>query len=268
MTKKLFFSTIFSLLIIACTIDTKNDLSKHFTDNNFAGSITIYDLKNEKWIYSDKKDSQIEMLPASTFKILNSLIALEEKVVKPNDILKWDGKNKTFKGKAIASWNSDTDIKKAFKNSTIWFYEELSKKIDRKIYKNYLTKVDYGNVNIDGEGFDFWNYGDFAVSPKDQVGLLLKLYKNELPFSKENMEYMKKIMIQESSDDYILRGKTGWGIKKNKEIGWYIGYVETSNNIYFFATRIISNSNNLPSNFSSSRKGITLKVLKELKFIK
>jgi beta-lactamase class D len=206
-------------------------------------------------------------LPASTFKIVNSLIALEEKVIKPSEILKWDGENKTFKNKVIASWNSNTDIEKAFKNSTIWFYVELSKKIGRKIYKKYLKKINYGNLKLSEKGFDFWNYGDFAVSPNQQINFLLRLYKNELPFSKDNMEYVKKIMIQEKTDNYVLRGKIGWDIKKGKEIGWYIGYVEAKSNIYFFATRIISDTKNMPLTFSSSRKTITMKLLNELNFL-
>jgi beta-lactamase class D len=268
MTKKIIFATIFNLLIYSSIVAVPPNLNTFFVNEGLVGSITIYDLKNDKWIYSDEKDTETKLLPASSFKILNSLIALEEKVIKINEVLKWDGKNKMFRGKVVASWNSDTDIETAFKNSTIWFYVELSKKVGRKTYKKYLKKVNYGNLKLDEKGFDFWNYGDFAVSPKDQINFLVKLYKNELPFSKENMEYVKKIMIQENNDNYILRGKTGWGIRKEQEIGWYIGYVEAKSNVYFFATRIISDTKGIPSTFSSSRKTITMSVLKEFNFIK
>jgi len=268
MTKKFSFVTIFNLLIYASIVAAQPNLNTFFVNEGLVGSITIYDLKNDKWIYSDEKDAETRLLPASSFKILNSLIALEVKAIKTNGVLKWDGTNKMFRGKVIASWNSDTDIETAFKNSTIWFYVELSKKIGKKRYKEYLNKINYGNLKLDEKGFDFWNYGDFAVSPKDQINFLLKFYKNELPFSKENMEYVKNIMIQEKNDNYVLKGKTGWGIRKEQEIGWYIGYIEVKNNVYFFATRIISDTKNMPSNFSSSRKTITMTALKELNFVK
>ena len=268
MFKKLTFFVISGLVVTACSSNAQSNVTKFFTDKKLVGSITIYDLKNDKWVYSDKKDSQIKLLPASTFKVLNTLIALEEKVIKINDIVKWDGRAKKFKGNIIASWNSDSDIEKAFKNSTIWFYEALSKQIPRRVYKSYLHTINYGNNKIEQKGNDFWNYGSFAVSPVDQINMLVQLYKNKLPFSKRNMKYVKNIMLQKSNSNYVLRAKTGWGIRDNQEIGWYIGYVEVGGNAYFFATRIVSNLDSIPSSFSSSRKRITLEILKKLQYIK
>lgn len=256
------------LCLIAVTITQLNcsktsiDLNTYFKNEGVKGSITIYDLKRNKWIYSNKEDAIIGTLPASTFKIPNSLIALQEKVIKPGDVLKWDGKDKKFKGKVIQSWNMDTDIEQAFKKSTIWFYVELAKNIKKETYKKYLKIFNWGNLKLNEKGYDFWNYGDFTVTPVNQINFLIQLHNSSLPLSKVNMEYVKSTMVQDKNENYILRGKTGWGIKNNHEIGWYVGYIETGNNTYFFATRIICSSENLTKNFSKSRKNITLKALK------
>lgn len=239
---------------------------KTFESFSLKGSTTIFDLKNKKWLYSDSSDTEKETLPASTFKILNSLIALEQKVViDENQVIKWDGTEKTFFGARVESWNKDTDLKTAFKNSTVWFYVEMAKKIGRKSYKKYFRKCDYGNGNLIEKGVDFWNYGDFAISPRNQIEFLVKLHENNLPFSKEIIEKVKKIMISEQTENYSIRDKTGWTKQNGIDIGWHVGYLQTNENVYFFATRIIKLLSENNPNFSKARKEITKAILKELK---
>lgn len=246
----------------------ENDLSILFKNENITGSITVYDLKNNRWIYSDKRDSFIPSLPASTFKIINSLVFLEEKIIRPGQILKWDEIPKTFYGKSVPAWNKDTDIENAFKNSTIWFYLELSKKIPEIAYKKYLTQFHYGNGNLNDYGSDFWNQGEFAVTPRNQIEFLIKLYKDDLPVAKNNLHYVKKIMIDtignQSAGDYTIYGKTGWAVKNHAHIGWYVGYSESKNHSCFFATRITAQEKELPTNFAALRKSITHKALEKI----
>lgn len=259
---------IIILLLIFFITDTfgQTSFQKHFDTLSLKGSTTIYDLKNRKWFYTDSLDSEKETLPASTFKILNSLIALEKKVViNENQIILWDSTEKTFFGTKIESWNKDTDLKNAYKNSTIWFYVDLAKKIDRKNYKKYLRKCNYGNGNFSEKGSDFWNFGDFGISPKNQIEFLLHLYENNLPFSKNTIHKVKEIMISEQNEHYTIRDKTGWTKKNGIDIGWYVGYMQTNENVYFFATRIVKNTNDNNTNFSKTRKEITKTILKELK---
>jgi beta-lactamase class D len=248
-------------------LSAEPSLEKYFIDENLKGSITIYELNGNKWIYSDKKDAFRETLPASTFKIPHLLIALQEKIINPDTVFLWDKKERSFGGKPVAVWNQNTDIIKAFKNSTVWFFVEISKKIDRNTYRKYLQRFSYGNQKLDGENPDFWNYGEFAISPKNQIEFMINLYKNTLPISGNHTEYIKYMMIDQKNDDYTLRGKTGWGKKNGLEIGWYVGYVETKSSTVFFATRIISESQRLPENFGKIRREITMKVLRNLRYI-
>lgn len=70
-------------------------------------------------------------------------------------------------------------------------------------------------------------------------------------------------MITEQNDRLTLRAKTGWTRTEGKNIGWWVGYVETRDNVYFFATRITSPLNSPNPNFGSMRKEITKRALRE-----
>lgn len=192
-------------------------------------------------------------------------MALEYKAIQDeNEILKWDGKPKSHLGNIVNVWNKDTDLKNAFKNSTIWFYKEVAKRIGRERYQNTLNKCKYGNGNFSEQGTDFWNYGEFAVTPQNQIEFLIKLYNNNLPFSIQTLEKVKEIMISEETDNYIFRDKTGWTRKNGIDIGWWLGYVETKDNVYLFATRLLKDEKDNNPNFLKGRKEITKQILSEI----
>lgn len=258
-------SLLFIVLLASVQTYAQQNFDKYFDECQVKGSTTIYDYKNQKWIFTDSADANRETLPASTFKILNSLIALETKVVfNENQILKWDGTNHDFFGAPMPVWNKDTDLKNAYKNSTIWFYVELAKKIGRKKYKKVFKQISYGNNNFKEKGVDFWNYGTFGVSPKNQIDFLIKLYENKLSFSDKNIGIVKDIMISEENNMGIFRDKTGWTQKNSNNIGWWIGYLTTKDNVYFFATRITDNVAAKNKNFAQCRKTITKEILNQI----
>lgn len=259
---------IFCLISLPTSIYGQNNYQKYFDQFSVSGSTTIYDYNNNVWIFTDRTDAKRETLPASTFKILNSLIALEEKAVSDeNETIPWDGIERSFFGAKMDNWNKETDLKTAFNNSTIWFYEEIAKKVGKRKYQRILEECKYGNLNISEQEFDFWNFGEFAVSPKNQITFLISLYENQLPFSQSSIEKVKHIMISEKNENYIFRDKTGWTKKDGMDIGWWIGYVETRTNVYFFATRLIKDLSDSNPTFSLARKEITKLIMNELKVL-
>lgn len=264
--------TTIPLLVLFCWINpifAQTDLSHFFETDGFDGSITILDYQNNKWLYSDTLDAQKATLPASTFKIINSCIALETNVIEDeNEVIKWDRKIRKFQDEPMIAWNRDTHLKDAFQNSTVWFYVELAKRIGNRNYREFLSKSHYGNGNInnDTDG-DFWNYGDFAITPINQIEFLKAIYERKLPFSKRTYEIVEEIMIDEKTENYTIRGKTGWTTKRGKDIGWWVGYVEVKDNVYFFASRLIKDINDDKPNFSKARKEIVRKALKEIEVL-
>ncbi|MDR7128069.1 beta-lactamase class D [Algoriphagus sp. 4150] len=232
------------------------------------GSIAIYAIEEQKWITSDTIGVKVETLPASTFKIINLLIALETKTISDeNEIIKWVGSTDTIKYGHRPEIYHDMSVKEAFETSAGWVFVELAKKIGKDNYKEYLSKCRYGNNNLTQQDPDFWNFGDFAVSPLNQVEFLHALYEYRLPFSRESMDIVKNVMVAEQTANYTIRAKTGWTRENNINTGWWTGYIETKKGTYIFATRLLQDRKMNRSDFGSCRKEITKKVFKDLEII-
>jgi len=116
-------------------------------------------------------------------------------------------------------------------------------------------------------GADFWNFGAFAVSPQNQVQFLVKVYEGKTPFSKRNVEILKRVMITEQASAFTIRSKTGWTRVDGKDWGWWIGYVERKDNVYFFATRVTKLRSTINPKFRQCRKDITKEILLQLKML-
>lgn len=62
--------------------------------------------------------------------------------------------------------------------------------------------------------------------------MLKAMYYYELPFARENINIVKKIMVLSSENGTILSGKTGTGSRNNKSVnGWFVGYVEKEDRV-------------------------------------
>ena len=246
----------------------RQDFKKYFDECNVEGAIAIYDYKNHTWILSDTVATRKETLPASTFKIINLLIALETKTIaSENDIVKWPGSTDTLKYDYRPNIYHDITVKEAFEVSAGWAFIELAKKIGKDNYKKYLTLCHYGNINLSQTDPDFWNFGAFGISPINQVEFLKKLYEEKLPFSKRNIAIVKKVMITEQNDDYTIHSKTGWTRENDINTGLWVGYIENKNGAYFFATRLLQDRKLNAYNFGNCRKEITKSVFRDLNVI-
>lgn len=262
------YKALFFLLFAAVTGFGQPDMVAPFKACNLHGSCTIYDYKNQKWMMSDPADAEIASLPASTFKIINLLIALESGVVKDeNEVVKWPGSTDTTRYGYRPEIYKDMTVKEAFEVSAVWVFLDMANKIGRERYHHYLSECNYGNADLSEKDPDFWNLGALAISPANQVEFLIKLYEGKLPFSERNMEILKRVMITEQKEKYTLRSKTGWTRENGIDSGWWVGYVERSDNLYFFATRISKKRSEILPNFGNCRKEITKNILRQLKAI-
>ncbi len=215
------------------------DFGRHFRELNVEGSIVIYDLKNDDFFEHNPQRNTKAFPAASTFKILNSLISLETGVISDEiAILTWDGIQRL-----LPQWNRDLNLREAFKLSAVWFYQVLARRVGYERMQKWITAVKYGNQQIGTkEDIDkFWLEGQLQITPQEQIQFLRRLYSNDLPFSEKNIAIVKDIMINEKTPDYTIRGKTGWfgfGREVMPNVGWYVGYLEKGENVYFFATNI------------------------------
>lgn len=241
---KIFFLILLSINLFAWDKEVEEVFKKYKVE----GTIVIESLNKKKInIYNDKRASEL-FAPASTFKIPHSLIALNEGIVKKDSKIIWNKKVTKYK-----SCNKNQTIKSAFRNSCLWVYEKFASNIDTKRYKEYLKKMDYGDKNIKNNSI-FWLDGTLKITTFGQIKFLKKLHLNELSFNQNDIDFIKNIMIEDKNESYILRAKTGW----QGEYGWYIGYVQTKDDVWFFAMNIDTKSkSDLPK-----RKAMTLEILK------
>ena len=224
------------------------------------GTFILYNLQAGTYTghNADRWDSAY--LPASTFKIFNALVALETGVIKDeHTVIPWDS---TVHPRE--EWNRDHTLATGFKASTVWFYQELARRIGGVCMQRYLDSVGYGNRVMGGPIDRFWLGGGLRITPREQVGFLVRLYNDALPFAPEVMHTVKEIMIVEQAPGYILRAKTGYSGGRAPQAGWYVGYVERADGVYFFATELdIRKDEDVPKRVELSRK-----ILGELGIIK
>lgn len=255
------------LLLTSCvsqpTTEIRNDFKKYYDQYQVTGAMVIFDEKNDNYICYNEPMANQAFIPASTFKICNSLIGLETGVISDeNFVIEWDSITRQ-----VEAWNKDQDMKSAFKNSTVWYYQELARRVGHTKMKYWLDQAQYGNSDTTG-GIDmFWLTGGLRVTPMQQIDFLKRLHDEKLPFSKRSIGIVKKIMIRDSTEMYILRGKTGWGIQNGLNIGWFVGYIETAEGVYYFANCIQTTDDHL-NKFQEARIDIVYKVLQALRIIR
>lgn len=240
------------------------NLSRNLQEAKSDGCFIVYDLKRDRYIRYNPDHCQKRFIPASTFKIFNSLVALETKAIaNENIIIPWDG----VVNNEFLEWNQDQTMRTAFKRSVVWFYQELARRVGNERMRKYIQASGYGNQDIGDKVDTFWLKGKLRISPEEQIKFLVMLYKENLPFAPAVMQTVKDIMVIDRQEHYTLRGKTGWGrdVDGMKNIGWYVGYLERDHNVYFYTLNIV----NQDSNFSmiSTRKKILFDALKDLQLI-
>ena len=188
---------------------------------------------------------------------MNSLIGLEMGVVEDeNHVIRWDGTTH-----AIAAWNRDHTLATAIENSVVWYYQALARQVGREEMQYYVELANYGNEDISGEIDTFWLEGGLRISPEEQVLFLRRLYEGTLPFSTRSMDIVKGILLVEETETYRLSAKTGFGVRVEPQIGWWVGYLEVDD-VYFFATNIEDEQPD--ANFEGARMEISRSILWEL----
>ena len=220
------------------------------------GSMVISSLNSGQIFVHDDSRADQRFTVASTFKILNTLIALQEGVVADkNSRFIWDGQTRS-----IASWNQDQTLENAFQRSCVWCYQQLAEKIGAQKYREYLHNIGFGQLKEPFDSTIFWLDGSLQISAREQVTFLKQLYMRTLPFSPAAYDTLQAIMQGEKTVEYTLYAKTGLAGGMTPKIGWYVGYVETANDVWFFATNLdIHDDTELPLRLSVTREALQAK---------
>jgi beta-lactamase class D len=250
--------------------ETRNDFKKFYDEYNVEGMFVLYDPKKKKYIFYNKSLFHQPETPASTFNIINTLIALEEGTIKDeNTIMKWNGRKYN---NPIAS--QDLDLKTAFKYNIDWYFWQLRLKTGGKKMKDWLNRMNYGDppetidsFRVTPSGVDsFWVIsGTLNITPAQQLDYIEKFYTGQLPFSARSAGIVKKLLFEKDTSGYKIYGKRGsYRLNgENKYIGWFVGYLETRDDVYFFVNYIQSPNLHHPA-IVDAQKNIAFRIFETL----
>lgn len=262
---RLFSLLIILALFVGCTqnnVTTDNSLKKYFDEqksegcfamfNNGTGQFTVYNLPR----YRDSA-----FLPASTFKIINSLIGLQTGII-TNDsmVIKWDGVQRS-----VPEWNQDLSMHRAFRASAVPYYQEVARRIGKDTMQRWLDSLAYGTKRIKTSIDTFWLDNSLKVTPDEQLGVVKRLYFNQLPFFNNYQQIVKNAMLWEDKPTHTLHYKTGLGKKEDgTPLAWVVGWIEENRHPYFFVLNMETKDKSV--NLAEARMTVLRQILTQLNF--
>jgi beta-lactamase class D len=194
------------------------DAEDAFAKAGFSGTFAAYDLAADRLIILNGPRARTRFVPASTFKIANSLIALEIGAVKDADeVFRYDGKPRQVK-----AWERDMTLREAIAASNVPVYQEIARRVGLENYRTWLARLDYGNREVGTNVERFWLEGPLAISAIEQAMFLARLADGRVPVGERARGIVRDIIRIEAKGDRTLFAKTGWTGK----LGWWAGWVE------------------------------------------
>lgn len=217
---------------------TQLNLSSNFGD--YTGSFVLYDQSADKWNIYNMDHASTRVSPNSTYKIYDALLGLESGIITPeHSTFTWNGEPYPFN-----SWEADQDLTSAMHNSVNWYFQAIDSQAGFQSVKTFLQTINYGNQNTGTNLNLYWTDFSLKISPIEQVELLQNFYQNNFHFDRKNIQAVKNALLLSTTSSGSLYGKTGTGRVNGKDVnGWFVGYIESDNNTYYFATNIQAPSN-------------------------
>lgn len=229
-----------------------------FNSANIDGTLIVADANGKHLHVFNENRSREQFSPASTFKIPNSLIALDAGVVTSKEsAFSWDGSEK-----GREAWNRDQTLESAFIVSCVWCYQEIARDVGSDHYISYLAEIDYGNQQIGDRVDMFWLNGVLKISAAEQIEFLSAMLNYEVPYTRDHVDLVKEIMLVEQTADYSLYAKSGW-TGSGLHTGWFVGYVEKGDDIWLFALNMDMDK----VEQAALRKDLTVQSLQALEII-
>jgi len=235
-------------------------LQEPFEPGRVAGTVAVYDTGDGVLRCGDLERCARGHVPASTFKITNTLIALENGVIGSAEApLAWDGQLH-----AVEDWNRDHTVRSAFRASCVPCFQQIAREIGESRMRDWLARLEYGNQDCSGSVDFFWLGGPLLITPLEQLDFLWRLDAGELSLRPETLAVVRDVMEIEGRDGTVLRGKTGWAAppEVEQEVAWFVGWVEVERRRVFFATIIDERAPEL--DLAAARREVTEQALRAL----
>lgn len=212
--------------------DERPDLEPLF--GGTPGCFVLFDAAADRLLLVNPERANTRYIPASTFKLANSLIALETGAVRDIDqMIPYGGQPQPFK-----AWEQDMPMRQAFAVSHVPVYQEIARRIGLPRMQAMLERLDYGSRDAGSVVDRFWLEGPLQISAVEQARFVARLAQGQLPVSAANQAAVRNIAKIEIRGGDVLYGKTGWVFGTQPQIGWWVGWVEREGRVYGFALNI------------------------------
>ncbi|GAB6126668.1 penicillin-binding transpeptidase domain-containing protein [Humidesulfovibrio idahonensis] len=225
-------------LAAAADLD-RPELARLFAERGFVGCFAVK--TGAEVLRVNPERAATPFRPASTFKIVNALVALESGVAPNTEFaLPWDGVVRE-----VPAWNRDLTLEQAFRASAIWYFVELGKRNGRERLGEAMRGLGYGNADASGSD-QFWIDGGLRISADGQVRVLDRLQRGETAFSTRSVTLLRQMMLTDKGvgpdGAWALYAKTGMAPHgsgaADAPVGWLVGWVERGGRTFPFALNI------------------------------
>jgi beta-lactamase class D OXA-50 len=210
------------------------EVAKLFEAAGLQGTFVLYDVAAGHFIGLRRERAETRYIPASTFKIANSLVGLSVQAVQDVDeVLPYGGEPQRFK-----EWERDMGLRTAIRVSNVPVYQELARRIGLERMRTNVHKLGYGNMEVGDVVDRFWLVGPLQISAVEQAQFLARLAQDQLPLPHPVQAQVREIAKLDQGDGWTLFGKTGWADTYEPDVGWWVGWVQRGDRIYSFALNV------------------------------
>jgi beta-lactamase class D len=204
------------------------------------GTFVVRDDRGLVDVRYNAERADVRFSPCSTFKLPFAVMFLESGIVRdPGAIVKYEPRLAAGLMSGPPGTAHDQSLTSAFHESANWYFDTVSRSLDRTIVEQFTARSGYGNADVRDAAEDgsYWYDGRLRISANEQVRFLQRLHNGELGLSARTTDAIKQMAQVEETSRWRLAGKTGacQGVGEEAATHWYVGWVERADNTYYFA---------------------------------
>ncbi len=214
-----------AILFSACSINNVTEdasLGRFFDSAGVKGCFALFDNGQGHFTVYNLPRYRDSLYPAgSTFDIVASLVAFQSGVIKDD--------------KAVIH---DMTIGDAFKmNNGEVIFRRIEDSVGIDSLRKWVDSLHYGNEAVDKDTDAVYD-GNLKLQADEQLGLIKRLYFNQLPFYRPTQEMVRDMFGKYENSNYKLVYKVADIPYNGHVLSWITGWVEENKHPYFFVLNI------------------------------
>lgn len=191
--------------------------------------------------------------PQSTFKLPLAMMGYDKGILVDDHNPRWEYQAKFNRSERERKATDPTIWEK---DSIVWYSQEITRRLGKQAFADYVRSFDYGNRDVAGgpggtDGLtEAWLSSSLKISPDQQVSFLRRFITGKLPISAKAVTMTQAIVPTfAAGDGWTVHGKTGAGWlrdakgkpDRNRPLGWFVGWAEKGGKKVVFARMLLDN---------------------------